>query len=123
MWWKKKLNKKLNKNLQLRLVNGVPNWKKPTESTQKIISELAVKEMSFQMITKIKGMKRAYSAIGHKKDSGLVVSWSLAKKIGESLGLVKLRLARKLQSLDEPLESTNNRFKSSKFFWYCHDEP
>ena len=33
------------------------------------------------------------------KDSGLVVSWSLVKKIGESLGLVKLRLARKLQSL------------------------
>ena len=28
-----------------------------------------------------------------------MVSWSLVKKIGESLGLVKLRLARKLQSL------------------------
>ena len=35
----------------------------------------------------------------YKKDSGLVVSWSLVKKIGESLGLVKLRLARKLHSL------------------------
>ena len=34
-----------------------------------------------------------------KKDSGLVVSGSLVKKIGESLGLVKLILARKLQSL------------------------
>ena len=34
-----------------------------------------------------------------KKDSGLVISGSLVKKIGESLGLVKLMLARKLQSL------------------------
>jgi hypothetical protein len=33
------------------------------------------------------------------KDPGLVVSWSLVKKIGETLGLVKLMLARKLQPL------------------------
>ena len=34
-----------------------------------------------------------------KKYPGLVVSWSLVKKNGETLGLVKLRLARKLQPL------------------------
>ena len=33
------------------------------------------------------------------KNSGLVVSWSLVEKIGETLGLVRLRLARKLQPL------------------------
>ena len=33
------------------------------------------------------------------KDPGLAVSWSLVKKMGESLGLVKLRLARKLHPL------------------------
>ena len=40
------------------------------------------------------------------KDPGLVVSWSLVKKMSETLDLVKLRLARKLQ----PLLDTTNLF-------------
>ena len=49
-------------------------------------------------------------SISTKKDSGLVVSWSLVKKIGESLGLVKLRLARKLQSLISTYQFTYHLF-------------
>ena len=82
MWW----NKKLNKNLQPKLVYGVLNQ----------INLLKVQKNDKWIRYKRIGFPNSLSS---KKDSGLVVSWSLVKKIGESLGLVKLRLARKLQSL------------------------
>ena len=122
---KQKAKQKAKQKPAVEISKWCTKLKKPTESTQKMISELAVKGMSFQMITNVKGMKRAYSAIGHKiPDSANTVRAKILEYYEEKKEDLKSEIKARFDrdercsaSFDEFTSKANRRFLTLNIFF------